>query len=435
MQKSENYKMTILKSCDGCYFPSFFTIHLDTDLPPEQYLKENFDSTIVHEYIHFLQDISTTYGLANLSNVLAKIPNFYNLHEKKITLPYIFNYNFGNERLNRDLFNVYYNECKFEKIPQDKINLSLESESTLAYIEDIELLKEKYPSPELCSYTLVITYNGVTKKYPFGTCAIMESMASLIEQHLFPIKKSFFYTPYDLANLVARYIYPEIASKPENIVAICDLSLMYVNSPEFFIGIIERMKASAFIPNKIEDLYLYALSKPEFQYDSYFEQAKKEAYNRIKTIVNVDLEDFIICRDWALESVERAFCARKNKAHFISELMELEPQYAKQKLYNEISENISPLIFNNKNQLCLLGNVEEEKKDKYTYWFLLKPFYEYIFINKSDKCPYNEFCQLCERNDECIINPLLRVGKEDGTQCIFQLFARMFGLYKYTIIN
>ncbi|UKI53764.1 MAG: hypothetical protein L6V86_01500 [Treponema sp.] len=86
--------MTILKSCDGCYFPSFFTIHLDTDLPPEQYLKENFDSTIVHEYIHFLQDISTTYGLANLSNVLAKIPNFYNLHEKKITLPYIFNYNF-----------------------------------------------------------------------------------------------------------------------------------------------------------------------------------------------------------------------------------------------------------------------------------------------------------------------------------------------------
>lgn len=50
--------------------PGFFNIELDIDLH-ENFEWNDFSSqekaTLIHEYIHYLQDISTTQGLANFN--------------------------------------------------------------------------------------------------------------------------------------------------------------------------------------------------------------------------------------------------------------------------------------------------------------------------------------------------------------------------------
>ena len=52
----------------GFYLPSFFRLHLSTDNPISDLNKliEKDLSIFFHEYIHFIQDISTYYGLNNI---------------------------------------------------------------------------------------------------------------------------------------------------------------------------------------------------------------------------------------------------------------------------------------------------------------------------------------------------------------------------------
>ena len=51
----------------GSYIPSFFTMNIHTRKESEDLNKfsETGKATIAHEYIHFLQDITTTFGVMN----------------------------------------------------------------------------------------------------------------------------------------------------------------------------------------------------------------------------------------------------------------------------------------------------------------------------------------------------------------------------------
>ncbi len=55
----------------GSYNPAFYYIYLDTDdsLDDLLNLTEEEFTTFIHEYIHFLQDILTIYGLRNILQV------------------------------------------------------------------------------------------------------------------------------------------------------------------------------------------------------------------------------------------------------------------------------------------------------------------------------------------------------------------------------
>ena len=52
----------------GFYLPSFFRLHISTDNSIEDFnTLSDFDfSVFFHEYIHYLQDITTFYGLSNI---------------------------------------------------------------------------------------------------------------------------------------------------------------------------------------------------------------------------------------------------------------------------------------------------------------------------------------------------------------------------------
>lgn len=52
-------------SNEGVYFPSFFRIKINKE--------KNIDRILFHELVHFLQDVSTTFGLINISNTVDRI--------------------------------------------------------------------------------------------------------------------------------------------------------------------------------------------------------------------------------------------------------------------------------------------------------------------------------------------------------------------------
>lgn len=90
----------LLNKAYGLYQLSLLRIELNIDFDYGQYNWDNNNdyqkSTFVHEYMHYLQDISTLYGLLNFNNVIGTIQGCMNAiansKENEITLPIDLNY-------------------------------------------------------------------------------------------------------------------------------------------------------------------------------------------------------------------------------------------------------------------------------------------------------------------------------------------------------
>ncbi|MBR2361493.1 MAG: hypothetical protein IKA80_02495, partial [Spirochaetaceae bacterium] len=57
----------------NCYIPAFFSIKMNNTLSVDNTFGTVHEHELFHEYIHFLQDIMTSYGLMNTRVVYEKI--------------------------------------------------------------------------------------------------------------------------------------------------------------------------------------------------------------------------------------------------------------------------------------------------------------------------------------------------------------------------
>ena len=55
----------VLNTTLGYYEPAFFHINIGTNSSFEKFSSRDF-SIFLHEYIHFIQDVTTVYGLNNI---------------------------------------------------------------------------------------------------------------------------------------------------------------------------------------------------------------------------------------------------------------------------------------------------------------------------------------------------------------------------------
>lgn len=68
---------------DNFYQPSFFTIYLNSSKKYSDIFGSEDERHLFHEYTHFLEDISTTFGLACFSHVLNNIKSLYHIVQRK----------------------------------------------------------------------------------------------------------------------------------------------------------------------------------------------------------------------------------------------------------------------------------------------------------------------------------------------------------------
>lgn len=188
---------------------SLFTIYAKTDDPPYTYLAPDKIVTILHEYLHFIQDVSTTFGLAFLNYRLSRIANFYNIQDKQIKLPYIFHDpdTAAYDETNANLFTCYFNNARFTPFP------NLEH---LGIIPKIKIQTDFADSSYFygkCSegvpyFSVEIENKGT---YEFGAQAIMEGMCQIFENHITNAQRTVWRIPYDLPELILLNELPHIA--------------------------------------------------------------------------------------------------------------------------------------------------------------------------------------------------------------------------------
>lgn len=171
--------MTRLKSnVLGYYIPSFFEMHVDTnrdDLTID-HLPLRDRTVLFHEYIHFLQDFTTYYGLNAIyaySEYLHSVVNrVYGIKTMDFPVPFEINENTDNVLLNKQILSFTQGDTlENGDYEVNEINEDCGTLLPNAYMKDIP--------------NVILNLNGDMRV--FGAIAIMESVAYIMERLCSPI--------------------------------------------------------------------------------------------------------------------------------------------------------------------------------------------------------------------------------------------------------
>lgn len=234
----------------GCYVPSFFEMHIDTNqqdmtinkLPPQDM------TTLFHEYIHFLQDISTYYGLNAIyvySEYIHSVVNrIYKINGNTFAVPFKISDNEDNVLTNREICKVTLGDCcDFDKFIIDEVSLGTDMLNNGK--EDLQSI----PS---------VTIKTNDDEYiTFGAMAIMESMAYIMERQCSSHYCRSPEFPYMAAEKLAAYYSSEFASDLLKVLALCDMSLMSSNPGVCFVRVMGEIQQGYVKIEKPEDVYNY----------------------------------------------------------------------------------------------------------------------------------------------------------------------------------
>lgn len=251
----------------GYYIPSFFEMHVNTNSDDLTINKLPLkDMTVLfHEYIHFLQDFTTYYGLNAIyaySEYLHSVVNrIYGIKAKEFTIPFNITDNTDNVLLNKQLLNFTQGDT--------------EECSPFSVDEVEEDMDELLPNDYMKNVpNVILNLNGDLRV--FGAIAIMESMSYLMERQCSPAgyEKSPDF-PYRSAELVADYYVKDFSNNPLMVLALCDMSLQSSNPGACFVRVMKGIRDGN-----------VTFEKPEDIYDHFYNQISVTAYGTESTLVS-----------------------------------------------------------------------------------------------------------------------------------------------------
>lgn len=240
----------------GGYVPAFFEMQVNCPM-------NNFDlnnlsdkdlSVFFHEYIHFLQDITTTYGLNNIyvySEYLSSVLNrIYKLNKPStFDVPYQINDNNDNVLLNKQICDGTLGDSELP----DSIHIS--------HIDNIVVddfvLVSNHNLPNIKQVILCLKNDkNEDEFYTFGASVIMENMAYLMERLCFAndyIKSPDY--PYTVAEKVSDFYVNGFSKNSEMVLALCDMCLMTSNPAQIYVEVMQGISKGNLKFNKPEDIY------------------------------------------------------------------------------------------------------------------------------------------------------------------------------------
>ena len=249
-----------------------------TSLAPEDRV------VLFHEYIHFLQDISTYYGLnaiyAHGEYIHSVVTRIYQEQKSSFIVPFEISDNNDNVLLNRELANLTQGDDT--SISRLKITQIEESEDEITipnkYIDRI---------PNIIIHT-------ADSMMIFGAIAIMENMAYILERLCEPVsyKKSPDF-PYRAAELVADFYVSDFSNDPLMVLALCDMCLQSSNPGACFVRVMKGIQCGELRFSKPEDIYDHFYSQPTTKADDENKSTFIENFVSLLHVVEAHLKSYL----------------------------------------------------------------------------------------------------------------------------------------------
>lgn len=412
----------------GSYFQNFFLIHLNFTIDferPNEYDCDEKLGTFIHEYIHFLQNISTTFGVKGLVCNFARIEDYiykiYTSKDIKVS---------NNPKLSDDI-SAYYELYAMSRGDFDDIIYKPFKEIQVLNIPKFKKdecfnecfdgrLKEEWPKylPPLLNLKLIDKDNNVcTKSLYFGAILIMESMAALFETHIYPQHFRYKQISYDICTIIWNYFIPESKDRFDLIFAACDASLMDVNPGMAFIIVLAMYKNRLNSIDKIYNAFSETFWPPNMQS---YKELVSELEQHLNKLIPKDNEFYKPLNEYVTEFVNTLYKLRTEKISFLSERMCKDKLNNKEWLSNFVNNKKAVPVIIDSNNKIFLGFSSEENKSNMIYFLALFAFSNLFGISGkkkrylSDICKseypnnYNEDCEICpwKKGRESILCPM-----------------------------
>lgn len=284
----------------GFYSPSFIRMYVGTKRSLQNLNTLNdpiTESIYLHEYTHFIQDITTTYGLINIC-IIVDYMKFANNHT--IQLP------------------VGDFQIPVKPVPNGLDNVDTNLQLARVYNgtgeDDIATLLEHRKIPTTVTShqgNLPLNYIeidyvdslGQNKTFEFGALCIVESMAYIIESECYPNCPQSPDLPYSSAEKLVNLIYPQFGRNRLNVLALCDASLKHFHPGEFFYDTLLRIQKEQILIIQPEDIYQVCnLCNQENNFNALLQETASQAISQIQGYFNDPF--FQRLKDW-LENMMR----------------------------------------------------------------------------------------------------------------------------------
>lgn len=441
------------ESKGGSYYPAFLC--LDVNTPDDLWylgrypIDERTEAVFLHEFIHYLQDLTTIAGLARIETVIDQIKWVCSKARKhhKLKIP-----------VNTDTwaYNIKPNAnslaiCKGDMKLRDLQGRAIDGRITTIVSFELTDTTILYSSGQ--SYkgkaTSRLTFrdqNNILRTFDVGEMAISESMAYLIENRVYPnILVQPAECPYFVVRRIAEW---KLQRELDDLVliALCDVCLMYSLPGIALYAILEEL-ASTTAPITPAFIYVYGLGQKMAATFSRVKNWEDELYQTNNT-AKKQFSDMFIHKYWGdFEEVtdavfDAAYTLRTNWPTFFLDIA----RGGRLNLNNEYKKVIDALgclsIKTAANQVYnFLPRVVNDKSLDSDWFLSLHQFYNILFTTSAIKndtggnpylekeCDLKEWCHwsFCKKKERdlttespnCKWSPWLNVSDEDLTQCSF----------------
>lgn len=433
----------------GFYYSSYFRIKVDTN---DSFL--NFDETLselgaaifFHEYIHFLQDITTTHGLFNITNEVDFIKLFNSKLQidgvNSLNVPFVSSVEDGNTHINMEMKKIFIGAGEHKNFDQE-------------YIVDNEQYYLRIDGSKW-QFTREFIQVGSEKeggyKYYFGSYCICEGMAYEMEQMLYPnvILPSPTKLPYSAPRLIADKLYPNFSDNVENLIALCDASLMYSDPGMVFCKILRQMYSTSYYPQKPEDIYQYTYNHIKFEYQNI--NNPLELFYYVGHIVNTQLSDYFrsnIYKNnnvWIARTISASENLRTQIPSFMLDIVR-SGDIRKSMTFKTVKRKLgTPIIVNNNNEMYfenILNSFGVEIEPQYFWVFseirdlITKQWSE---LERTTLCGLKDFCDKGNEQNpftdiRCKNEPWIRSNDENKNLCSFGATWKSWALQGKSLTN
>lgn len=394
--------MQSLSTSDGKYIPAFFRIYLDVDTSLTSTIPSNWDeetqSVFFHEYIHFLQDISTFAGLNNIyciSEFVKLVATKY-ANQNPFIVPVVLEDNTSLVRINNTINDLTAGDtCPYAQL-------------ALYDIFTEEYTNDDLKNAGISSLPTILLLNS-DRDYKFGRREIMESMAYILQKECSKWSVPSLDYPYSAAEKVTRHLLSdEFADDSCNIIALCDISLMTSNPGYMFTNYINMIKTGIWKVQKAEDIYDYfykskckscfGICSPIFHYRYFAEFVRKAlkdyiAQDQISRSLN----------QWIDLVINEGLNIRLKEKYFFIELARSKKIWGYEKFTSLFKHIGSPFIENKNHEFCRFPS-SPDYGDNVQYLMAIETLLQ-IFKYGKTQCKLKDFCiSSCKNNANLIVN-------------------------------
>lgn len=411
----------------GNYDSSYFIMNVpvEVDLDIRNMTDEDF-AVFFHEYIHFLQDITSFYGYSAIyshGEYMRKAINSIYKEEKLFSVPLTFPDANDIVLLNKQI---------------TEFSLGDKNELDFVFIKDVSVerfhLTNNFTIPEL--HVKAATNQG-QEEIIVGALAIRENMAYLLERHCTTKYKTSCDYPYRIVELLANKMCPGKLGELE-LIAICDIALQSSVPGHALFTMLDAVAQGRMVFTKPEDVYDFFFS----QYIDFLGKKMETAMALMKACeMAIDhLSSYVRVKElsqeyqeWVTFTLQVGFGMRVLRPYFFLE-MARDKKNKENAVLQFIAKNIgSPQMVNKKGKRYQLAT--ERPICRFEYLEAVKEI-EQLFEFGIKKCSLKPWCEMSPDgapvDERCNNAPWKRCN--DIRLCPYGLLWRHWNLAKYEVL-